>query len=156
MWLNDRDFNRCVGNLQYYLSLPLEFERIEYKKDQKKGYPVGKLDDILLHFNHYPDFESAKECWENRKKRVNYNNILVVSSTMSRENAEDFEKLPYENKIVFTPFNNGLQSNVYIKYEDNHDGTTIGMMSNEAVGGTLNVLNLLDLLSHKKDYFRND
>lgn len=43
--------------------------------------------------------------WDRRKKRVNYNNLIVKYNDQNQFNIEDFyefEKLPYKNKIFFT------------------------------------------------------
>jgi uncharacterized protein (DUF1919 family) len=154
MFVNDSSFNKLLENLKYYLALPLEFEKMLYDYNLKRDYPVGRLGDILLNFNHYTDFEVAKVCWDRRKQRINYDDLLIVSSTVSQEVAIHFDKLAYDNKIIFVPFANNLSSNIFIPYEDKQDGTTIGMVSNRTANGQLNYLNLFSLMLHKKDYIR--
>ncbi len=49
-------------------------------------YPVGELKPtneerpIKVHFMHYDSFEQAKAKWLERKKRINWDNIYVVST----------------------------------------------------------------------------
>ena len=38
--------------------------------DYDYGYPVGKIDDIYIHFLHYESFEQAVKKWEIRKKEL--------------------------------------------------------------------------------------
>lgn len=40
--------------------------------------PVAKLDDIVIHFNHYKTNQEAFDAWERRKKRININNAYVI------------------------------------------------------------------------------
>lgn len=154
MYFNDKEFNQFAANLMYYLSLPLIYEKSLYEKNLKRNYPVGRLGDIHLYFNHYVDFEEAQECWERRKRRINKDNLLIISSTMSEEVAFEFEKLPYDNKFIFTPFINDFPSNIHIDYNGDHDGVTIGMISNKTANGHLNLLNLFALLNHENNYLR--
>lgn len=39
-----------------------------YPKTKKHWYPIGKLDDIEVHFSHYDSQEEAMEKWTRRKK----------------------------------------------------------------------------------------
>lgn len=79
-------------------------ELIEYP-DIDHEYPVGKLDDVIIYFVHYASFHEAKEKWEERKKRINYNNLFFIFTERDGCNYEmikEFENLPYKNKVVFT------------------------------------------------------
>jgi uncharacterized protein (DUF1919 family) len=156
MFVNDAQFNKLIYNLKYYLSMPLTYEKMRYESNLRRDYPVGRLGDILLYFNHYTDFEDAEACWYRRKQRINYDKLLIVSSTVLEDVATDFDRLPYYNKIIFVPFANNLRSNIFIPYEDKKDGVTIGMVSNGTANGELNYLNLFALMLHGENYTRID
>ena len=68
----------------------------------EKSFPICSCGDIKLFFNHYDDFESAREYWEKRKVRINWENILVMMYSDKPEILEQFTKLPYKKKICFT------------------------------------------------------
>lgn len=152
MFFGRKDFNKFLRDLEYYLSLPMESAGGRY--GDKKYYPVGKLGDIYLYLNHYESFEEARLCWERRKTRINKNNLLLITSTTSVEEAEEFDELQYENKLVFVPFDSNLESAYKIAYEDKGDGVTIGMACNEIADGRLSDFDILKFLIHEKDYIR--
>lgn len=64
MWFRQDDFIKFCLNLPYYLSCDLHFVDTEYE------YPVAKLDDIHLYFNHSKTNEEALENWNKRKKEL--------------------------------------------------------------------------------------
>ena len=99
-------FNFCE-DLDYYLAAPLV--PMPEGKDGDKIYPVFTLGEgarkIELHFLHYHSYEEAREKWEARKKRINKNNLFVVSAffdASSRDLVERFERLPQKNKVIFS------------------------------------------------------
>lgn len=64
-----------------------------------------------IHFLHYPDAEGAIAKWMKRKQRINYDRLLVKMSL--QDSVYDttailnrFNKLPYRNKICFSPVGN--------------------------------------------------
>lgn len=91
------DFIKLVENLNDYMSCDL----IEIESDLK--YPVAKLKDITIYFVHYKTFEEASDKWNERKKRINYDNIRVMMSARdgcSYDTLQRFDKLPYK-KVFF-------------------------------------------------------
>lgn len=67
-------------------------------------YPIGKLDDISIHFMHYDNCTEAENCWNKRKERVNLNKIVVVSTDMEGFDDAVFEqwnRIEYP-KVLFT------------------------------------------------------
>lgn len=98
------DYIRFVSNLKYNLSLELkEAENSKYL-DQLPNYPIGKLEEIEIHFNHYLNFKEAKDKWEERLKRINWNNLFIIGSDRdgcTKELIYEFSKIPYK-KVFFT------------------------------------------------------
>ena len=91
------DFIKFVCNLEHYLSADLVITWGE-------EYPVGILDDIRIMFVHYETCQQAKEAWERRKSRVDYSNILVLSTDRDGFDDAVFEQwkgIPYP-KLLFT------------------------------------------------------
>jgi uncharacterized protein (DUF1919 family) len=118
LFLYPTDFLKLLKNLKYYMSLELEF----VKKDNIE-YPVGKLDDILLYFMHYESEQEAKSKWNERKLRINYDNLFIIMTDRdgcTKQDLEEFDKLDYKNKIIFTHINYpNIKSSVYIKGFEN-------------------------------------
>lgn len=113
------DYLKFVKNLKYYLSLELQFidnnesKYVDYLKERNHmEVPIGTLDDIEIVFLHYSSKEEAKEKWEKRKQRVNYNNIIIKFSKMNgctETHIKDFDEIDFKNKFVL----NNRKKNVY-------------------------------------------
>lgn len=94
------DFVKMAGNLKWYM----EQEMTEVH-DQKYQCPVGILGDIKIYFIHYNSFEEGVLKWEERKRRINWDNLFIIGSEKdgcTYETIREFEKLPFKNKAIFT------------------------------------------------------
>lgn len=95
------DFMRFLENPQYYLS-----REIEFYKDEKYSFPMGRIDDVKIYFVHYKTPEEAREAWIRRKPRIIWDNLFIISTDHDGmylpELMERFDKLPYKNKVMFT------------------------------------------------------
>lgn len=122
---------KLLKNPSYYFSLNLEFiDHSSYAEfDSSVGkigkYPIGKLDDIEVHFIHYHSEEEARLKWTRRIKRINWTNIKVKFSAdkdyATEELLSEFHKLSYEQKVSFSkiPYP-AIKDNIVVsKYEVN-------------------------------------
>lgn len=109
LYINIKDYYKYLQHLKEYNNLEL----IEKKTDKK--YPVGvlqsdKLEPIEIYFMHYKSFNEAKEKWDERKRRINYNKMLVLFHLNEKENeyVDKFLNLNIDNKfaIVYSYLNN--------------------------------------------------
>ena len=102
LWFYNTDFVLFCKDLRRYL---YEVELVEDRKlSESLKYPVGKLENILLFFLHYDSFEEAKEKWNVRKERVNFDNIFLIMVQDMHDGIDllrEYDNLPY-NKLVFT------------------------------------------------------
>ena len=93
------DFVKMVENLTWYL----EQELVELNDGGK--CPAGLLGDVKVSFVHYNTFEEGVRKWEERKKRINWDNLFIMGTDKdgcTYETIQRFEKLPYKNKVIFT------------------------------------------------------
>lgn len=108
------DFIKLVGHLKYYLE-----QEIVKLEDKNYDFPCGELDDIKIRFNHYKTFEDAVEKWNERKRRINWDNIYIIAidgDKATYDSLQCFDKLPYKNKVIFTHKNYPeIKSSYYIK-----------------------------------------
>ena len=102
MFFEPDDYLKMLKNLDYYMEQDLSFVRTQYNKDIDINYPVASCGDILLFFNHYRSFEEAAAKWEERKKRINWDNIFVMFFDEQGNNTEAFSEIPYEKRVYFT------------------------------------------------------
>ena len=94
------DFIKLVSNMKCYLG-----QEIVEIEDKNYQFPCGMLDDIKIRFNHYDTFEEAVYKWNERKKRINWDNIYIMGidgDKASYSSLKKFDKLPYKNKVIFT------------------------------------------------------
>jgi uncharacterized protein (DUF1919 family) len=127
------DFIRFAENLKWYM----EQEIVELKGE--KGCPAGMLGDVKINFVHYDTFEEGVRKWEERKERINWDNLLLIGSERdgcSYETLERFDRLPYENKVILTR----------VRYPEISSAYCIeGFEAKEELGMVLN---------YKKQFFR--
>lgn len=122
------DYIKFIYDLENYMKENLEFislENSKYKNYLKKlnyNSPIGKLKDIEIMFLHYNSEEEAKEKWNRRKQRINWNNIIYKFSDQNMctfEHLEKFSKFNVKNKICFTTRKyNNIDSIPIAKYKD--------------------------------------
>lgn len=133
LFMVNEDFIKFCENIEYYLSL----EIMPYDGPIKREYPLGRCGDLVLFFVHYDSFEEAKQKWNERKERVNMDNIYIIATDRDGFNTdllERFKKLPYRNKKLFShlPIEN-TEDVVYIKGYENHN--QIEPLTNKVEGG---------------------
>lgn len=93
------DFVKMVRNLRWYMRQ----EIVELEENYE--YPAGLLDDIRINFLHYKSFEEGIRKWEERKRRINWNNLFIFGTARgdcTYDTIRNFDQLPYENKVIFT------------------------------------------------------
>ena len=94
------DYVKMLENLRWYMEQPI----LPYN-DDRFDFPTGKLGDIEIRFNHYNSFDEAVKKWDERKKRINWDNLFILGidgDNCTYESIKRFDQLPYENKVIFT------------------------------------------------------
>lgn len=147
LFLQDHDFNKLSANLSHYMNQELVFDREEYEHILKRNYPVAKLDDIYIYFNHFTTFKEAKLKWEERKKRINYDNLLFETTTENKKIALEFDSMPLQHKICFYPGNlNSPNILDFSKFMVNRQPGTLGMLVNNTANGKIPYFDVIELL----------
>ena len=109
------EFPKFCGNLRHYMETPL-VRYIDISEEHKQylvhmyGFipsdmPIGLVDDVMIIFQHYETFEEAKEKWDKRKARVDYNSICYLFHLKNESYAEygrQFLALGLPNSEVIT------------------------------------------------------
>lgn len=113
LWIKPMDFIKYLSDFEHYIYSDLVFIPSEFE------YPVALLDDITIYFAHYKSKEEAKQKWEERTVRINFDNLFVVlleSNDCRYEDLEAFDKIPIKNKKCFTyQLYPKIKSSVYIE-----------------------------------------
>ena len=103
---------KLLSNLKLYLHLPLEFKSVsQYPSMQKLNagisFPLATLgaSGIEIQFLHYRSEGIAREKWERRVKRIDWNHLFVKydcgKDYADLESVERFSELAFSNKLVF-------------------------------------------------------
>jgi len=112
--INEHDeFITFSRNIEHYLSLPLDFIPSKWE------YPVavlhGEPGDVTVHFVHYHSEQEAKTKWEERKKRLKWDNLFVMmdGDNCSDEQVKAFDDMPIKNKVIITMKDYPMYRSVY-------------------------------------------
>lgn len=147
LFLFDEDFNKLARNFDYYINQELQFEKEEYEHILKRNYPVGRLDDVLIYFNHYTSFQEAKRKWDERKERINFDNLFFETTTEDINLALEFDSLPLDHKLCF--FWGHIDSPDVIDFSEFLVGRprgSLGMLVNHTGNGMIPYFDPIELL----------
>lgn len=151
MFLEPDEFFNLLSDLKRYMEYPLEYIGEEYNPVDKFDYPVFRLgDDVTLHMNHFHDRETAEIKWEERKKRINWDSLLIQMHTDSEEAAEKFSQMPFEDKICFTSFKTDIPNCFYLPVIDNITDVPYRWVVTGVAKGIYQYYDPWDLLLDKK------
>ncbi|MCI6995625.1 MAG: DUF1919 domain-containing protein [Eubacterium sp.] len=115
MFMRAEAFVKFCENLEHYLSVERFVECNDPQIIEDRTYPVVWLDDILLFLVHYHSVEEAQLKWDERKARVNWDNIVIINTDregMTEVLKDRFEKLPYP-KVMFTHLPDEIHPSCY-------------------------------------------
>lgn len=91
-------FVKLCSNLKHYMDIdPVIVKSTE-------SYPVMKIDDVIINGIHYHSFEELRDKWNERKKRINYENVFMIFTTkdgFDETLLELIDKIP-GNKVLFS------------------------------------------------------
>lgn len=113
LFFSDDDFVKFALNLKHYLNESLIFF------NNKEKTPVAMLDDIIIHFNHYETIDSARDSWNRRISRINFNNLYLIFTTNDVGKYMKLDFSIYKNYVFLTNnFNNSDKHVVTIKIDN--------------------------------------
>ena len=101
LWMTPSDFIRFCHDLHHYLHSDLTF--IDSTISGVEDYPVARIDDITIYFQHYHTEEEARTKWKQRCWRINANNIRCIMTEKNGctdEDLAEFSKLPYPTAAI--------------------------------------------------------
>lgn len=101
MYMMAEDFVKFCSDIKYWVNQTMVEVESEY------DFPVARLgeDGLTLYLVHYSSVAEAQRKWDERKKRINYDNLFIMMNdrnNCSEKCIEDFDELPYDNKVIFT------------------------------------------------------
>ena len=146
MSVSENDYLKLLQSPQKYMQ-----NELVYIGDCNTGsepFPLARCGDITLRFDHYSSFEEAREKWEERKQRINWENVFLMFCTETMEYLTSFSKLRGRYSISFSPFRTEIRNNVQINFyheemkQFNSFGSLVACLPSEQ----FQYLDLIDLL----------
>lgn len=107
------DFIKLVNDFEHYIDKPITFIHYSDSRHQKtfrhcfgKNYPLGLLNnDIELHFFDYQTPDEALRHWNDRRSKINLENLFFKMDASREENnvatIETFQNIQRTNKVCF-------------------------------------------------------
>ena len=104
LYIKGEDYLTFVKNLKYFSKCSM----IDITEEENLGFPVGRLisndsniKSVNVYFQHYNNFLEAKNAWDKRFLRINYENIYFIWEFF--ENLYDIELLyEFDNSSLNT------------------------------------------------------
>lgn len=128
MFIRDGDYLRLVSDPEKYLREPLVPVNLRKATTGSRYYPVVRLGDVEMHFNHATDpqkFEEYAARWYIRRRRIRYDRLFAKFAVKDPETEEEclrvFASLPYPH-LVFVPHPCAEPNTVYLEDIDKHPG----------------------------------
>lgn len=149
MSIEEKDYIKLLSNLEDYMEQDIVYVREGFNPVLKRNYPICRLKDIELKFNHAKSLEEACENWNRRKVRINYSNLFVMMFTKSEELAHTFSTLRFEKKICFVPFRTDIECCQFLNLSE-EDNLQFFQMVNMTANRKFPFLNFVDLLAEGK------
>lgn len=88
MYFDAGDYIRFIKNTREYLDASMVGLADESRRE---GYPVAMLGDIRLHLVHYASVGEAREAWDRRKRRINWDNCFYIMNDRNGCTPEDMK-----------------------------------------------------------------
>lgn len=115
LYISGYDYIYFVENIKYYLDCDL----VE-KSHNEQEFPIGILvsndeskKSIEINFLHYKTFSEAKDAWNKRKKRVNYDNLFFIYEYYEKSGNDEllkrFNKIQYNKHVIFHKPHNDIK-----------------------------------------------
>lgn len=114
------DFIKFCTNFSEYINIEPVLDHYSHDEHTKIDYPVAKINDIEIHFNHDNIFEEAIKKWDTRRTRLNFNNFLIVMRAEGSDMLNGYRNIPYR-KICFTSFKSEEPDTYYLPLESGQE-----------------------------------
>lgn len=133
-WISQKDFCKFCSSLEYYISQDLVFY-----DEPTRDCPVAKLDDVTVVFVHYNTEEEARNKWEERKKRINWDNLYIITSDgngVTDDELNSLDNVSCKRKLIITARNRPeIKNSFYVKgLKKEESGATHQIVSDKITG----------------------
>jgi uncharacterized protein (DUF1919 family) len=120
------DYLEFLSDIRYYSSTTIK----QVYRDGRQ-YPIGELrkgdKTVTIHFMHYTSFNEAVAKWQERSKRIHYDNLVVIWHVpfgLTDANFERFKRFHFKKALIITIIDCPVDSKLLCKldiYGDDYD-----------------------------------
>lgn len=111
----NKDFVKLTENFNYYINHEIQFidssesnNIHDFRHTYGVQYPIGKLDDIEIHFTKFRSEQDALKSWQEGKNKIVWDNIYFkMDASYEEENIDEinnFQKISVKNKVCFLKY----------------------------------------------------
>lgn len=167
MFCLSKDYLEFIQHYKYYLNSEMkeyvDNRYIERTMGTEAFIPKGILGDkIVWYFNHNACAAEAIVKWNERVKRINYNNIAVLMTLHTDEDAYRFAELNIEKKLGIYYKDLGLKDIIYCQPWNDEETRFLNLYGWAAFAniymmnskGSISPVNWIKFLNGEKDYRR--
>ena len=105
LYIFQKDFCKFCSDIHYYLESELRFYKNEKRTDCPHAF-LGEGDrQISIQFTHYQSEEEACRKWNERKQRIHWDNLYIITNDGNGMTSEDMNILQQskcKKMVVFT------------------------------------------------------
>lgn len=106
-FFDDENFFRYLSDIEKYNNFDIHmFGNDKNLNGSEWGEIYGVIDDVKVLFPHAVSKAAAYDEWNRRKKRVNYDNIFILTYAESDESIEMFSSVRYPGICITNIFSN--------------------------------------------------
>ena len=136
------------------MSLELKFQRWQRDPHSGKEFPVMTLDDVEICCNHDVSVDEARNKWNQRKKKINYENILLMMYVENDETGRRFLATGDQRKVLFVPETSKLEGHdvFHLKLFPGQEEFWETVNSSASLGKNSCNYRILDMLNGKQTY----
>ena len=122
IWMIPSDLVKFVSDIDRYISSPIIFK-------PSNDYPVGRIDDITVYFQHYTSEEEARCKWDERKMRIDKDNLYIITDdkNLTSDEIEALRNVRCRRLVIFTT--DESKKEPFFPYECYKGQTEIGYYS---------------------------
>ncbi len=148
IWMIPSDLVKFVSHIDRYVNAPIVFKK-------SNDYPIGKIEDITVYFQHYTTEEEARKKWDERKKRIDKDNLYIITDdkNLTSEEITTLRNVSYKRLVIFTA--DEEKTDPFFPYECYKGQGEIGYYSVRALNGFApfeNEFNYAKWLSGEAEY----
>ncbi|PJJ31142.1 DUF1919 domain-containing protein [Lacrimispora celerecrescens] len=154
LFIAEREYLKLLSDIRYYLGCPFELSKFAIDINSKEQYPVMRLDDVEVHCCHEKVPDKAKENWNRRLEKINWDNLFIAMYTEDKSIAEAFLDIDFEKKICFVPFESQSDNLIYLRQTENQKHFWECVNNNGSIGNGSYAYHLVKLLLREKTFSR--